>query len=250
MPLSGSSQAIAGGSPRAGDGAESGYTGLAARLGEIRGRVEAARSRGGRSQTVRIVAVTKTHGADAVAAVARAGISDVGENRVQEAIAKMGQTDVAVRWHLIGHLQRNKVREAARFALIHSLDSERLAEALDREALRLGRAFEVLVQVNASGEASKGGFGTADVPRIAERLRSMRGLKVTGAMTMAALGASEPELRASFARARSAREVLAEAGHPAAELSMGMSQDYEIAVEEGATLVRLGTILFGARETQ
>ena len=250
MPLSGSSQAIAGGTPQAGDGAETGYPELPARLGEIRERIEAARARGGRQQTVRIVAVTKTHGADAVAAAVRAGVGEVGENRVQEAIAKMGQVDVAVRWHLIGHLQRNKVREAARFALIHSLDSERLAEALDREAQRLGRAFEVLVQVNASGEATKGGFGASEVPRIAERLRSLQGLRVTGSMTMAALGAAEPELRASFERARSARDVLADAGHPASEISMGMSQDYEIAVEEGATLVRLGTILFGARETQ
>jgi hypothetical protein len=104
--------------------------------------------------------------------------------------------------------------------------------------------------VNASGEASKGGFGTDEVPRIAERLKSLAGLRVMGSMTMAALGASEPELRASFARARAARDVLSAAGHPAGEISMGMTQDYEIAVEEGATLVRLGTILFGARETR
>ncbi|MGI8619815.1 MAG: YggS family pyridoxal phosphate-dependent enzyme [Gemmatimonadaceae bacterium] len=250
MPLSGSSQAIRRGSPTAGEGTESGHSTLRGRLAEIRQRIEEARARGGRQRDVRIVAVTKTHGADAVAAAVKAGIGDVGENRVQEAIAKMVDTDVAVRWHLIGHLQRNKVREAARFALIHSLDSERLAEALDREALRLDGTFEVLVQVNASGEASKGGFGTGDVPRIAERLTSLPGLRVTGSMTMAAFGADEGELRASFSRARAARDALAAAGHPATEISMGMSQDYEIAVEEGATLVRLGTILFGARETQ
>ncbi|MEX1187547.1 MAG: YggS family pyridoxal phosphate-dependent enzyme [Gemmatimonadaceae bacterium] len=250
MPLSGSSQARAGGPRAAGGGAESGYAALPAALAEIRQRIDEARSRGGRGQDVRIVAVTKTHGPEAVAAAVRAGIGDVGENRVQEAIAKMSEVDVAVRWHLIGHLQRNKVREAGRFALIHSVDSERLAEALDREALRAGRTFDVLVQVNASGEASKGGFGTDEVPRVAERLKSMAGLRVTGSMTMAALGAGEPELRASFARARAARDVLSAAGHPAGEISMGMSQDYEIAVEEGATLVRLGTILFGARETR
>jgi len=232
----------------AGASEESGYAGLPARIAEIRQRIGEAKQRGGRGQDVRIVAVTKTHGADAVAAAVGAGIGDVGENRVQEAVAKMGEVNVPVRWHLIGHLQRNKVREAGRFALIHSLDSERLAEALDREAQRDGRVFDVLVQVNASGEASKGGFGTDEVPRIAERLRSLPGLRVTGSMTMAALGASEPELRAAFARARSARDALAAAGHPAGEISMGMSQDYEIAVEEGATLVRLGTVLFGARE--
>lgn len=250
MPLSGSSKASTGSQPAAGEGAESGFAALPARFAELRQRIDEARERGGQKQEVRIVAVTKTHGADAVAAAVRAGIGDVGENRVQEAIAKMVETEVAVRWHLIGHLQRNKVREAVRFALIHSLDSERLAEALDREAQRLGRAFEVLVQVNASGEATKGGFGTPDVPHIAERLLALPGLRVTGSMTMAALGAAEPELRASFSRARAARDVLAAAGHPATEISMGMSQDYEIAVEEGASLVRLGTILFGARETQ
>ena len=245
MPLSGSSEAVRG-APSGG----SGYAALPARVAEVRQRIAEARDRGGLQNDVRIVAVTKTHGVEAVAAAERAGIGDVGENRVQEAIAKLTQTDAAVRWHLIGHLQRNKVREAGRFALIHSLDSDRLAEALDREGARIGRALEVLVQINASGESSKGGFGTDEVPRIAERLTTMAGLRVAGVMTMAALGASETELRASFARARAARDVLSGAGHPAAELSMGMSQDFEIAVEEGATLVRLGTILFGARETQ
>ena len=247
MPLSGPIQATADSEPRAGQG---GFAVLAGRLAEIRGRIDEARTRGGFKQEVGIVAVTKTHGPEAVSAALREGIEDVGENRVQEAIAKMVHADPAVRWHLIGHLQRNKVREAGRFVLIHSLDSERLAEALDREALRLGRTFEVLVQINASGEASKGGFGTGDVARIAERLKSMSGLRVAGSMTMAAYGAEEGELRASFARARAAREALHAAGHPATEISMGMSQDYEIAVEEGATLLRLGTILFGARETQ
>ena len=245
MALSGSSEAVRGALSGGSD-----YAALPARVAEIRQRIAEARDRGGLGQDVRIVAVTKTHGIDAVAAAVGAGLEDIGENRVQEAIAKMTETDAAVRWHLIGHLQRNKVREAGRFALIHSLDSERLAEAVDREAARLGRTLDVLVQINASGETSKGGFGTDEVPRIAERLKAMSGLRVTGVMTMAALGASETELRASFARARAARDALSAAGHPAVVLSMGMSQDYEIAVEEGATLVRLGTILFGARETQ
>jgi pyridoxal phosphate enzyme (YggS family) len=241
MPLSGPSEAGAGPTE---------FADLPDRVQEIRQRIAEARDRGGRGQSVRIVAVTKTHGADAVEAAVSAGLQDVGENRVQEVIAKMTQTEVAVRWHLIGHLQRNKVREAGRFALIHSVDSERLAEAIDREASRLGRASDVLVQINASGEATKGGFGAGELPKVAGLLKGMSGLRVTGVMTMAALGASEQELRASFARARAARDVLSDAGHPATELSMGMSQDYEIAVEEGATLVRLGTILFGARETQ
>lgn len=248
MPLSGSSGGATEALGATRGGAE--LTGLAGRLAGLNERIEAARARGGREQDVRIVAVTKTHGATAVEAAARSGIRDVGENRVQEAIAKMVATKVDVRWHLIGHLQRNKVREAGRFALIHSLDSDRLAEALDREAQRLGRAFDVLVQVNASGEATKGGFGGHEIEGAARRLSKLTGLRVRGSMTMAALNAPEGELRASFARARAARDALAAAGHPATEISMGMSQDFEIAVEEGATLVRLGTILFGARETQ
>ena len=241
MPLSDPSEAGA---------SASNFADLPARVQEIRQRVAEAREKGGKGQAVRIIAVTKTHGVDAVAAAVGAGLEDVGENRVQEAISKMTQTDAKVRWHLIGHLQRNKVREAGRFALIHSVDSERLAEAVDREASRLGRVFDVLVQINASGEASKGGFGADELPKVAKAIKAMSGLRVTGVMTMAALGADERELRASFGRARAARDVLSDAGHPATELSMGMSQDYEIAVEEGATLVRLGTILFGARETQ
>ncbi|CAN5690482.1 YggS family pyridoxal phosphate-dependent enzyme [soil metagenome] len=250
MPLSGPNDETVGGPIGVGPEGGSDFASLPSRLAEIRQRIDEAKGRGGRNQAVRIVAVTKTHGAEAVFAALRAGLEDIGENRVQEAVAKMAQADGAVRWHLIGHLQRNKVREAHRFALLHSLDSERLAEALDREALRLERTFAVLVQVKASGEASKGGFGTGEVARVAERLTSMAGLRVVGAMTMAAYGAGEPELRASFSRARAAGEALSAAGHPATEISMGMSQDYEIAVEEGATLVRLGTILFGARETQ
>jgi pyridoxal phosphate enzyme (YggS family) len=217
------------------------------RVAELRGRIDAAAARGGHGQRVTLVAVTKTHGPESVRAAWAAGVHDVGENRVQEAVEKMAAADVPVRWHLIGHLQRNKVRQLDGFALVHACDSARLADALHEEGVRRHRPVDVLLQVNASGEASKGGFAPGAVRAESERLTMRPGVLVRGVMTMAPFDADEGTLRATFAGAHAAREVLAEAGHPAAELSMGMSGDYEVAVEEGATMVRLGTALFGAR---
>lgn len=220
---------------------------VADRVSEVRERIGAARDRGGHRQPVTLVAVTKTHGPEAVEAAFRAGVTDVGENRVQEAESKMSLTTVPVRWHLIGHLQRNKARSAVRFSLIHGMDSERLAESLDAAARQAGTVLDVLLQTNVSGEATKSGVGPEDVPELAERLHALQNLRVVGVMTMAPFEADESELRRVFAGARRARDVLAGAGHPATQLSMGMSGDYEIAVEEGATFVRLGTMLFGSR---
>ncbi len=198
-------------------------------------------------ETVTLVAVTKTYPAEAIRESWEAGVHDIGENRVQEAIGKMAAADVPVRWHLIGHLQRNKAKLADRFALIHSVDSARLADALDAAAVASGRSLDVLLEVNASGEGTKAGWAPHEVRAEAERLATRVGIRVVGVMTMAPLGADEAVLRATFAGARAARTVVREAGHPATELSMGMSGDYEIAVEEGATMVRIGTALFGAR---
>lgn len=223
------------------------YPELAERLSAVRAAVDEAVARGGHQQHVTIVAVTKTHGADAVHAAWEAGLRDVGENRVQEALGKRAAVDVPVRWHLIGHLQRNKVRQLDGFALVHSMDSARLADALHEQGVRQQRPIDVLLQVNVSGESSKGGYTPDDVRPEAERLATMPGIVVRGVMTMAPFDADERVLRATFAGARAARVALAEAGHPAAELSMGMSGDYVVAVEEGATMIRLGTLLFGAR---
>lgn len=220
---------------------------LPGRLAEVYSRIERARTDGGRGQQVVVVAVTKTHGPEAVEAAWAAGLRNVGENRVQEAVAKMDETTVPVAWHLIGHLQRNKVKFIDRFALTHSIDSMRLAEAVDAHAHSTGRRYPVLVQVNASGEATKGGFDPDSLRRDAEQLRRLDGLEVRGTMTMAPLDADEATLRATFRGCREGLERLGEAGHAATELSMGMSSDFEIAVEEGATMVRLGTVLFGAR---
>ena len=221
---------------------------LESRVAEVRARIKLAVERGGRGQSVTIVAVTKTHGPDAVVAASKAGLIDVGENKIQEAVAKMGEVSVPVRWHLIGHLQRNKVKWLDRFALFHALDSARLADAVNAFAVERGKAMDVLVQVNVAGESTKGGFSPRELDQQAKTLATLEGLNVRGVMTMAPLGADEPELRRTFAGARDALETLQNAGHSAKELSMGMSDDYEIAVEEGATMVRLGTTLFGARE--
>lgn len=225
------------------------FADLAERVHELRERIASAVGRGGHAQVVRIVAVTKTHGPEAVDAAWAAGLHDVGENKVQEATRKMAAVSSPVRWHLIGHLQRNKAEALHRFELLHSLDSARLADTVHAVGLARGRPVDALVQVNVIGEGTKGGFGLPELPAEAERLTGLHGVRVIGAMTMAPFEADEETLRTVFAGARRARELLLAAGHPATELSMGMSNDYEIAVEEGATLVRLGTVLFGARPT-
>jgi pyridoxal phosphate enzyme (YggS family) len=217
------------------------------RLLEVRDRIEAAVRRGGHGQQVTIVAVTKTHGPDAVQSAWEAGLADVGENRVQEALPKMDLVSAPVRWHLIGHLQRNKVKYLPRFDLLHALDSARLADAVNELGLGSGRPVSALLQVNVVGEESKGGIGLTDVAAEAEHLSKLEGIRVRGVMTMAPLDADESTIRRVFAGARAARDQLRAAGHDATALSMGMSNDFEVAVEEGATHVRLGTILFGAR---
>lgn len=220
---------------------------LPSRLAAVRGKIERARSRGGHGQPVTVVAVTKTYGPDAPHAAWDAGLRDVGENKVQEALSKIPLVERPLRWHLIGHLQRNKVKQLDPFYLVHSMDSARLADALAAFGMERGTPVEVLMQVNVSGEGTKGGYAPADVPAEAERLRGLTGIVLRGVMTMAPFDADVVTLRRVFAGARECRDQLAAAGHPATELSMGMSGDYEVAVEEGATLVRLGTVLFGAR---
>ncbi|MCU0633898.1 MAG: YggS family pyridoxal phosphate-dependent enzyme [Gemmatimonadaceae bacterium] len=220
---------------------------LDSRLAEVRDRISAALARAGRSAPVRVVAVTKTHSASVVDAAVEAGVPDVGENKVQEALDKMAAVQSTPRWHLIGHLQRNKARHALRFAMVHSVDSERLATALNEVAVAQGRTLDVLVQVNVSGEATKGGVTADALPALGERLHALAGLSVRGVMTLAPWTDDARVLHEVFAAARACGEALERAGHPATERSMGMSNDYEIAVEEGATMVRLGSVLFGSR---
>jgi hypothetical protein len=223
------------------------FPGLAERVADVRARIDAAVARGGHRQHVTIVAVTKTHGPEAATAAYESGLHDVGENKVQEAVQKMTAVNVPVRWHLIGHLQRNKVKALDQFVLLHSLDSARLADAVCAFGLARGRAVDALLELNLSGEGSKGGYKASELLPEAERLVALSGVRIRGVMTMASFTATESQLHRTFAEAREARAALAGVGHPAEELSMGMSNDYEIAVEEGATMVRLGTTLFGAR---
>jgi pyridoxal phosphate enzyme (YggS family) len=223
------------------------FPGLAERLSEVRERIDAAATRGGHGQAVRVVAVTKGHGPEAVVAAWHAGLEDIGENRVQEALQKMEAVTDPVRWHLIGHVQRNKVKWLQHFQLVHSLDSSRLADAVSAYGMSQGRPIDVLVQVNVVGEETKGGYAPSEMNREAERLAGLQGIRVLGVMTMAPFDADERTLRMVFGGGRDVRALFAAAGHEATELSMGMSNDFEIAVEEGATLVRLGTVLFGAR---
>jgi hypothetical protein len=223
------------------------FPGLAERLSGVRARIDAAAARGGHGQQVTIVAVTKTHGPEAAQAAYDVGLRDVGENKVQEALKKMAAVDVPVRWHLIGHLQRNKLKSLERFVMLHSLDSPRLADAVCAFGLARGRAVDALLELRLSGEDTKGGYSPSEILPEAERLVSLSGIRLRGVMTIASFTATESQLHRTFAEAREARDALVEAGHPAEELSMGMSNDYEIAVEEGATMVRLGTTLFGAR---
>lgn len=222
---------------------------LPARLARVREAVARHQRVGGWSHPVRVVAVTKGHGPEAVRAAAAAGLEDVGENRVQEAVAKQEAAGSApVTWHLIGTLQRNKARQAVgRFALIHSVDRLDLAAELDRRAAAGPEVQRVLVQVNCSDEPQKGGVEPSALMPLLDAMAALRHLEVAGLMTMSALTEDLAEQRRAFRRLRESREQGERAGHRLPELSMGMSGDYTTAVEEGATMVRLGTILFGER---
>jgi hypothetical protein len=221
---------------------------LPVRLARVREAVARHQAIGGWSHPVRIVAVTMAHGPEAIRAAVAAGLTDIGENRVQEALAKQDAlADLAVAWHLIGTLQRNKARHAAgRFALIHSVDRLDLAAELDRR-VPPDRHQPVLVQVNCSGEAQKGGVAPDALATLLDALQGHPRLELRGLMTMSALTDDREEQRRAFRRLRELRDAAEQGGRRLPELSMGMSGDYPIAVEEGATMVRLGTVLFGER---
>ena len=224
---------------------------LRERLPRVRARIAAAAERGGRDpSSVRIVAVTKGHHRCAVEAAVEAGLRDVGENRVEELEEKAPLLgDVAARWHMIGHVQSRKADRAARLAaLVHSVDSLRLAARLSRFGEAAGRRIPALVQINASGEATKGGFPAAAALDGIGGVAALPGLRVLGLMTMAPFTDDEAVLRRVFAKTRAVMEAAAGiSGVEGRELSMGMSNDYGLAVEEGSTIVRLGTTLLGAR---
>ncbi len=232
---------------------------IADNLSRVRERIAAAALRAGRPpESVRLVAVTKTHPLPAIREALEAGAADIGENRVQEAVPKIAELRAGdgpmPRCHLIGHLQSNKARAAAQhFDVVHSLDSARLAGELSRHAISLNRTLDALVQVNISGEDTKSGIDPRDLGALLDCVTAgCGGLRVRGLMTMAPLVEDPEDVRIFFRNLRVLAEAawkdypqLAAAGPP--ELSMGMTGDFEVAVEEGATLVRVGSAIFGTR---
>src|SRR5438093_13770286 len=219
---------------------------LPERLAHVRAEI-ARRQAAGRTDPVTIVAVTKGFGLEAVEAALAAGLADVGENRVQEALEKL-DTPVGrrVNWHLVGHLQRNKAKHVAgRFALIHSVDSAELAEELDKRAggAAHGAKQRVLLQVDVAGEAQKSGCAPADAPALAHRVAAQPHLALEGLMTIAPFTDDQDVQRRTFRGLRVLRDALQEEGLWLPTLSMGMSADYGIAVEEGTAVIRLGTVL-------
>ncbi len=224
---------------------------LARNIDTVRERIAAAAARAGRDAAgVTLIAVSKTVSVERLRGIEAAGATDLGENRVQEAAAKIEALGRRVSWHLIGHLQRNKARASVElFDLIHSVDDVELALALDRYASALGKRQRVLFQVNVSGEESKDGFDPAALLAVAERLALLTSLRPEGLMTIAPQGAGDAELRRVFGALRVLHERLAPVfgAERWRQLSMGMSDDYETAVEEGATLVRVGRAIFGER---
>jgi pyridoxal phosphate enzyme (YggS family) len=226
---------------------------IASNLAHVRERIRhAAQDAGRRPGEVRLLVVSKTFGLDHVRAAAAAGQEDFGENRVQEALQKIDATaDLKIRWHLIGPLQSNKVRKAVpRFNAIHSVDSCRLLEAIDAAATAAGTAPELLVQVDLAGETTKHGAPPSEAIDIVKAATRCRSARCIGLMTIPPFFERPENARPYFAQLRDLRATLLKEGLDRAmlrELSMGMSHDFEIAVQEGATIVRLGTAIFGKR---
>jgi len=224
-------------------------TGLRERIDVVEQRIRAACERAGRARSeVTLVAVTKTASDEAARLLPELGLPVLGESRPQQLWRKAALLPSGVRWHLVGHLQRNKIeRTLPLVELIHSADRLPLLTALDEAAASLGRPVDVLLEVNTSGESSKHGFAPADVPGLAPQLNALKNVRVRGLMTMAAPEEDPEKCRPSFALLRGLRDqlrpLLGEPHRPE-HLSMGMTNDFEVAVEEGATMVRIGSALF------
>lgn len=215
------------------------------RYGDILRRVDSAAA--GRS--IRLIAVTKTVASAAIREAFRAGVRTFGENRVQEGVPKIHELqDLNAEWHFIGHLQTNKAREAVRnFAMIHSVDSERLLLQIEKEAVKAGKSMPVLLELNLGGEESKSGMTAAELPRLLEAALSLSRTVVRGLMTVPPYLEDPEQVRPYFRQLRELRDRFREGFPTLIELSMGMSHDFAVAIEEGATMVRVGTALFGER---
>lgn len=226
---------------------------IVANLAALEASIVAACGRAGRGRSeVTLVAVSKTMPAELVAAAVAAGVTDIGENRVQEAMAKKPLVGLPCRWHLVGSLQTNKARRAVDlFDVIQSVDSVRLSEELAKRCAQAGKTMPVLVEVNTSGEPTKHGVAPEDLPELVAAVRRCPGLDLQGLMTIGpGLALDDPEAsRDSFRRLRRlAEEIRQRWSIPLPHLSMGMSSDFEVGIEEGATLIRVGTAIFGRRD--
>ena len=229
---------------------------VADRLTEVRGRIASAARSAGRDPTaVRLIAVSKTFPLQLIRDGWEAGQRDFGENRVQEGLQKISEsTDLEIRWHLLGHLQTNKARKAGQaFATIHGVDSVELLTKLDAAATEAGRSLDLLIQVDLAGEATKHGAAPDEVPRLLDAAAALRAAQVVGLMTLPPFPKAPEDSRPYFQKLRDLRDQWLTSGVPASmlrELSMGMSGDFEVAVEEGATMVRVGTAIFGSRHVE
>ena len=218
------------------------------RFAAVRDRVSDAAGRSGRDASdVIVVAVTKTWPADVVTAAVLAGATDLGENRAQELAQKRAIVEGNARWHFVGHLQTNKVRKVAGVALIHSVDRFGLGEAIARRAAEMEIVQEILIEVNVSGEASKHGVDPERTVALAEELLGLEGVRLRGLMTIPPLPEKPESSRPYFARLVTLRDELQRVAPEAVDLSMGMTRDFEVAIEEGATIVRIGEAIFGPR---
>ena len=226
---------------------------LRARLADVRDRIARAAGRAGRDPaTVRLVAISKTFSADYIRAAADCGQIDFGENKVQEALEKMDQTaDLPIRWHLVGHLQSNKAKKAgARFDVVHSVDQKTIASRLDEGASAVGRSIDLLAQVDLAGEPSKHGADAGDLPALFHAA-GLGAARFVGLRLLPPAVEDPEQARPYFRAIRALRDDLVARGVDQSmlgELSMGMSHDFEVAVEEGATLIRVGTAIFGRRQ--
>ncbi len=229
------------------------YLEIPQRLAVVREKIADAAGRGGRNPgDICLIAVSKTHPIDAIRAAAEAGQRDFGENKVQEALQKIAQSaDTTLRWHLLGHLQSNKAKKATEAVhVIHAIDSVELLRKIEQAAVGAGRTVEAMVQVDLALEDTKFGAPEAEVPGIFDAAAGCTGVRTVGLMLLPPMAENPEDARPWFARLRGVRDRLLDAGVPTErlrELSMGMSHDFEVAVEEGATMVRVGTAIFGDR---
>lgn len=226
------------------------YIMLSERISSIFKKISYAALRAGRNlDEIKLIAVTKSQSVAKIKEAADLGLRVFGENRVQEAKSKIEQLrDFNIEWHMIGHLQSNKVKESVKlFEVIHSLDSEKLAVLIDREAEKAGKIQRVLIQVKLSEEESKYGIKDIEVDKLLLKCEKLKHIKIEGLMTIPPYFENPEDVRPYFKKLRQLRDKISERKPSIRELSMGMSNDFEVAIEEGATMVRIGTALFGQR---